>query len=326
MIETPEEGFTGVVWEARPADRLARDLTSGAGSASLSDAVAAWARLGAEFGTAALDYDRIVARLRQAWRSDIGTVTLDRLTVVRDWLLDAAHAGAANATRMGEHIAIYEAAALAMPHPEELATLAALQEAVTGVGTALGAPLVAIADDTENQQDSARSHAARVMRTYETASEPLATPWRLESPPVIASDTALHAEHAARDQSGQPPISAAPGHRTAVFPRLPIPPMTREPAPYRATHVPQPAPASSSPAPAPAGSHADTGSGRMLPASAAAPTTAATDEERSSAGRTAQYSTDPADLTEPIPAAPAVLGAADRPIADNPPGHPVGAS
>lgn len=315
MIEPPVPGFTGVVWEARRAEKLATDLTTGAGTAPIADAVAAWTRLGAEFGTAALDFDRMVADLRRAWHSDHGALPLDRLTDLREWFLAAARAAAANAVRTGEHLATYEAAVLAMPHPDELAALIALRETISQVGSALGAPLVASMDDIEKQQQIAEPHAGRVMRTYESANESLAAPWEREQPPVIASDSALQAERTAQEQSARPAPLPATAARAAGFPRLPMVSAVRELSSYRTASVVQNSATASSPAPTP-GVQTDTGMGRMAPgALAPAATTGPPEREHRGAACPGPADTGAVDLADPIQVAPAVLGAVDLPAA-----------
>ncbi|MGY2063242.1 PPE domain-containing protein, partial [Nocardia gipuzkoensis] len=66
MIEPPRTGFTGVVWEAREAGKLAQDLTTGAGPVPMAEAGAAWTRLAAGFGAAAVEYEVILTQLRGA--------------------------------------------------------------------------------------------------------------------------------------------------------------------------------------------------------------------------------------------------------------------
>lgn len=310
MIEPPERGFTAVVWEARAAEKLADDLVTGSGTAPMAETVAAWARLGTAFGTAALDYDRIVTELRRAWRSGHSTVSLERLAVVRNWLLDAAGSATANATRVAEHIATYELARTAMPHPEEIAALTAAQQAIAQLSGMLGAPLVATADDTECRQDLVKISAARVMRTYEAASEPLATPWQQEPPPVIAPENALHSEHGAGAPPTGPPAAVAqtagPGFSLPAVPAPRTPGAYSAPAPVQTTMTPA--------TPATTTAAVDPGSSRMLPGPAAsAATTVPSSEDRSSraAGATAPYLADPADLALRIQAAPAVVGAAE---------------
>ncbi|WP_280508608.1 PPE domain-containing protein [Nocardia flavorosea] len=306
MIEPP--GFTGVVWQARPAEQLAHNLNAGAGTAQLAESVAAWTRLSAQFGTALLDYDRILATLRQAWRSDNSTAFLEQITTLRTALEKAAAAAATNATRTADHIVDYEVARAAMPHPVELSALADAQRLLAQVSATLGAPLLATGDETDTQQDVAKTHAARVMRTYETSSEPLAMPWQHEPPQVVAPDTALRAEQAAaRTPTPPPPVSRA----VAAFPRMPTVSIPRELTAYRSTPTAQSSP-STQYSPAASTAQPEAGNGRMMPG-AMAQATGTGDNERNSRGSESPYRSDPDDVAGHLQAAPAVLGVADAP-------------
>ena len=213
MIEPPGDGFTGVVWEARPTERLARELTVGPGSIPMAEAAAAWGRIAAHFAAAVLDYDRIVAEIRGHWRSERSDEVVERVARMRDWLSDAATAAGRNAAHAGEQAAAYEVARLAMPHVTEIAALEQALRTVQTAGAALGAPLLGTAADISADQDVAKSGAARVMRTYEAATEPLAVPWQQAEPPVLATGDALAGEQAApaiAASAGLPGVSGVP--------------------------------------------------------------------------------------------------------------------
>ncbi|MGW5385222.1 PPE domain-containing protein [Nocardia sp. NPDC003963] len=205
MIEPPQPGFTGVVWPARPADRLARDLTAGPGAVPLAEAVQAWARLAASFGAAVVEYERMVLEMRGAWGSGRSSEVLQRISTLRDWLLEAATTATANAARFQAQVAAYEIARLAMPHTADIEQIQQIQRMLESVGDMLGAPIKAIAAETDKDADMAKAVASRVMENYEKATEPLASPWQHPTPPVVAPDTALAAEHAAAAPGATPP-------------------------------------------------------------------------------------------------------------------------
>ncbi len=225
MVEPPGDGFTGVVWEARPTERLARELTTGPGSVPMAEAAAAWGRLAANFGAAVVDYDRIVSEIRGHWQSDRSDQVVESIARMLDWLLDAATAAGRNATHAGEQAAAYEVARLAMPHTAEIAALEQAMRAIQTVGASLGAPLVGVAADISADQDVAKSGAARVMRTYEAATEPLAVPWQQVEPPVLATADALAGEQAAA-------AAAAAAESAAAIPILPGMPAMPNPASF----------------------------------------------------------------------------------------------
>lgn len=197
MIEPPKPGFTGVVWEARQPERLARDLTTGPGALPMAEAAAEWARLATVFGAAVVEYERVLASLRVAWQSGRSSEVMETVTKLRDWLVDAATAATTNATRLQTQVAAYEVARLTMPNTADIQQIQQVQEMLKTMGAMLGAPIQAIAADNDADADMAKAVASRVMRSYETAAEPLATPWQHQEPPKIAPEQALAAEQAA---------------------------------------------------------------------------------------------------------------------------------
>ncbi|MEV0356828.1 PPE domain-containing protein [Nocardia sp. NPDC050697] len=214
MIEPPQPGFTGVVWEAREPDRLARELTTGAGAVPLAEAGAAWASLAATFGAAVLEYEQIVQRMRGAWQSGTSRAVLDRVATLRDWLIDASAAAGSNALRAQTQAAAHELARLTMPNAADIAAIAEVERTLEQMTAAMGAPIRAIAAQTDEDADVAKAAASRVMRTYEAATEPLAVPWLQQQPPVLASPAALAAEQGGAPQPApSTPVApiAAPG-------------------------------------------------------------------------------------------------------------------
>lgn len=204
MIEPPVVGFTGVIWQARPTEQLSRDLTTGHGALPMADAGAAWAKLAASFGQAVLEFDQVVARIRESWTSEDSETAIERIGVLRDWLVDAATTAGHNATCAGGQAIAYEVAQLAMPHVVEIAALEAAKLAIEQTGATLGAPLVAAAARVESEQDLVKANAARVMESYESATSPLATPWEQQVPPVLVSSAPLDAEQAAAESNAVP--------------------------------------------------------------------------------------------------------------------------
>jgi PPE-repeat protein len=196
MIEPPQPGFTGVVWEAREPDQLARDLDTGPGPLPMAEAGATWSRLATTFGAAAAEYEAIIVSLRGAWQSATSVGVHDRVSALRDWLAGAAQAAAANAAKAEEHAAANELARLTMPNMADIKAILEAQQMLQQIGISLGAPIQAIAAVTDTNSDMAKATASRVMRIYEAATEPLATPWVQDHPPVLSAGTALAAEQA----------------------------------------------------------------------------------------------------------------------------------
>ncbi|MEV5648572.1 PPE domain-containing protein [Nocardia sp. NPDC052254] len=263
MVEPPVIGFTGVVWPARPTEQLARDLTTGRGAAPMAEAGTAWTQLAASFGAAVVEYDQIVAELRELWRSDGSDLVLERIGKLREWLVDAAASAGRNATSAGGQAAAYEVARLAMPHVAEIAALEAAKQSIEHAGAALGAPLVAAAAQVEGEQDLAKADAARVMQGYESATAPLATPWVQAHPPVIATSAALDTErNAAATKTTATPAMPSGGFMPAL-PGLPAMPLAQ--TAYRAQTVAQSVEVVESTAAQPVPMHVEDATGRMVP-------------------------------------------------------------
>ncbi|WP_433193032.1 PPE domain-containing protein [Nocardia sp. CA-107356] len=220
MIEVPPSGFTGVVWEAREPQKLAQDLTRGPGAVPMAEAAVAWARLATGFGAAVVEYEQILAALRGAWQSGSSDAVIQRVSTLRDWLAEAAGAAAQNAARMQAQVVAYEVARLAMPNTADLESIQQVQRMLESIGGMLGAPLKAVAAQTDTDADLAKAVASRVMRSYESATEPLATSWQQAQPPRIAPDEALMAEQSARQSAT---VDTSPGALPMGAMSMPMP-------------------------------------------------------------------------------------------------------
>ncbi|MFQ6324607.1 PPE domain-containing protein [Nocardia sp. CWNU-33] len=310
MVEPPVIGFTGVVWPARRTEQLARDLTTGPGATPMADASTAWAQLATSFGAAVVEYDQIVAAIRESWRSSESDVVLERVTKLRDWLIDAAAAAGQNATRTAGQAIAYEVARLAMPHVAEIAALEAAKKGIEQAGAALGAPLVAAAAQIDGEQDLAKANAARVMQSYESATTPLATPWPQTHPPVIATSVALEAEQSAASAATPAANPAMP--RGSFVPNFAgLASMPRVQTAYQAQTVAQAVSTAETVAVQPTTVAIDSGTGQMVPGSMAPAGGMGEAERTVRAGVGAQPRPGEAlNIEAGFDAAPPVLGAA----------------
>lgn len=314
MVEPPISGFTGVIWEARPTERLAQDLTTGRGAVPMAEAAQAWTRLGVSFGAAVAEYDQIVKAIGESWRSETSQEILDRITTLREWLLEAAGSAAQNATRTGSQALAYEVARLAMPHVAEIAALEAAKKSVEAIGAGMGAPLVGVAADIDAEQDTAKVNAARVMRVYEEATTPLETPWTQTTPPVIANSAALEAEQAASEvrPATVMPTTPLPTSFAAAFARATPPPRAKTAFTTQAVATavaaePTPVPVETAPV---AGDSSS--AGRMGAPAAMAPAAAVQDDDRVlRAGAASAQPDKPFEIEAGFAAAPAVIGGAE---------------
>ncbi len=226
MIEPPQSGFTGVVWESRQPDQLARDLGTGPGPIPMAEAGATWAHLASSFGAAAVEYEAILVTLRGAWQSVSSATVHDRISSLRDWLGGAAQAASANAARAEQQAAANELARLTMPNIADIQLIQQAEQMLQQIGLGLGAPIQAVAAMTDTNADAAKAAAARVMRVYEAATEPLAIPWVQDKPPVLSSGAALAAERSV----GQRPSSTMP--ELGAIPAMPAMPANFDPAAF----------------------------------------------------------------------------------------------
>lgn len=220
MVEPTKPGFTDVVWEAREPEQLARDLVSGAGAVPAAEAGLAWARLSAGFGAAAIEYERILANLDTAWESQNSRAFIERIRALRDWFTESAAAAAGNAIKAETHAAAYEIARLAMPDAGEVEQIRDMQKLLETVGAAIGAPMLAQVAKADEDADAAKAVAARVMRTYEATTEPLATPWEHQAAPAVTAgmEALTEAPAAAPAEAEAPQVSGG-------VPQMPIGPI-----------------------------------------------------------------------------------------------------
>ncbi|MGW4351656.1 PPE domain-containing protein [Nocardia sp. NPDC004582] len=225
MLEPTKPGFTETVWESLPPEQLARDLVTGAGAIPAAEAGLAWTRLSAGFAAAALDYERILVILDSAWESKNSGPFIERIKALRDWLGASASAAAGNATQAESHAAAYEIAKLAMPNVDEVEKLKDLQQLMQQVGLAAGLPLLGGLAGTEADAEKAKAEAARVMRTYEAATESLAKPWEHQAPPQVTAGLTPSEQPAAPVETPEVPAPVTPSLSSLSLGSLNLPPM-----------------------------------------------------------------------------------------------------
>ncbi len=91
-----------------------------------------------------------------------------------------------------------------MPDAGEVEAIHNLQKTLEQVGAALGAPMLAKIAHVDGEADAAKAVASRVMRTYEAATESLATPWEHQAPPVVTTGETLAAAPAESQPTATP--------------------------------------------------------------------------------------------------------------------------
>ncbi|QIS02303.1 PPE domain-containing protein [Nocardia brasiliensis] len=222
MVEPPQAGFTGTIWEAVPAEQLAHELTTGPGAAPMAETGLAYAEFAAVLGEAGTEFRAILSAVGSAWGSDSSEDGLAQLAGLSTWFDSITGAATDIAALATEQAAAYELAKLGMPPVGELnAAVRSAEEMLHG--GLLGAPLAGLFDLAERQVDALGEQAAQVMRTYEAAGSKLAVPWQLEQAPAVSAGANLLAEQARR-AAGTPaapepaatPVPAEVGYAPAV--------------------------------------------------------------------------------------------------------------
>ncbi|MQY22482.1 PPE domain-containing protein [Nocardia macrotermitis] len=203
MLDPIRPGFTGTVWEAIPPEQLVHDLTTGPGSTPMTETIAAYGALATGLTEAATEFRAMLTVLGDVWSSSSSADGLAQLALLAEWLDRSAEAARTNAARVARQAAAYQTAGTAVPHLAEMAAAARQAQDLVRV-TLIGTPLAGLLDTAEQQLDLLRQQASRAMRSYESASEPLAHPWRLEQAPQVSAAANLLTE--------QSPGSPRPGH------------------------------------------------------------------------------------------------------------------
>ncbi|WP_405489183.1 PPE domain-containing protein [Nocardia sp. NBC_00511] len=225
MLEPTTPGFTETVWESRPPEQLARELVTGAGAVPAAEAGLAWARLSAGFAAAAIEYERILVVLDSAWESKNSGPFIERIKALRNWLGDSAAAAAGNAGQAETHAAAYELARLTMPDVDEVERIKDVQQLMGQLGLAAGLPLLGGLAGADADADAAKAAAARVMRTYEAATENLAKPWEHEAPPQLTTASQPTDQAAPTAVPEETPTTLSGSMPTLSIGELNLPPM-----------------------------------------------------------------------------------------------------
>ena len=190
-------GYTGVVWESRSTEQLARDLTEGPGPSSVGDAGAAWVRVANGFNAAATEYTQLLDRVRTSWESQHAPDVLARLQELGDWLQAKALNAAANGQRAEQAAVAATVAILAMPSVSEAVEGEAQRDMMASLAAYNGAVLTGSFAEFDAAATADQANAAAVMQQYENAVAPLATAWEEPLPPEVAKGDAAAAERAA---------------------------------------------------------------------------------------------------------------------------------
>jgi PPE family len=192
-------GFTNVAWESRSAERLARDLTEGAGPTSVGQAGAAWVRVADELADVSADYDKIVDKIKASFVSQGGDAAARKLDQFGQWLQAVSLSAAGNGERAEEAAVAYGVAVASMPSVSQAVANKTTQEVMSSLAAYNGAILngqFAEFDEATNATDASASAA---MYQYEDACSALGAPWEQPLPPEVSNGAALKAEQHAQE-------------------------------------------------------------------------------------------------------------------------------
>lgn len=206
---TSSGGFTGVVWQSRPTEKLAADLADGSGPAPLAEAGLAWATLAEEVAQVGLEYVRILTDLGVHWESATSNGAIERLTRFAPWFADTAAKIVETSGKAEVQAAANTVALAAMPSLPEIAVVTELGNLLSRPEVMLGAPMVAATAKNDRIKHELAQHAARVMESYERASVPAAMPWKIGRAPELVRPDALAAERAATAAARNKPAESS---------------------------------------------------------------------------------------------------------------------
>lgn len=281
-------GFTGVEWDQRTPDDLARALTAGPGPGQAGELAAAWTAAAEELEAVSSEYRRLAVELAADWVSE-ATPHLDARSreVADDMFGLAAHAREL-ADRAGGHAHDHTVARATMPRVEEIEITGRALDALDSLGPGLAGVLTGATDALETRSADLRRAAATVMAHYEARTAPLEVPRERPAatrhllPGLLARPSGDADPSAAADRVAESTGSAGSLPSTASSPAAVAAPL----APFTAAGaIPTGSPGSTQPTeaqvrPATAGPTAP-GTGTTAPV---APAAGGTSAERAGAG------------------------------------------
>ena len=175
-------GFTGVEWDQRTPDELARALTAGPGPGQAGELAAAWTAAAEELEAVSSEYRRLAVELAADWVSE-ATPHLDaRSREVADDVFELAAHARELADRAGGHAHDHTVARATMPRVEEIEVTGRALDALDSLGPGLAGVLTGATDALETRSADLRRAATTVMAHYEARTAPLEVP--RERPPA----------------------------------------------------------------------------------------------------------------------------------------------
>lgn len=214
--------FTGIVWESRSTEQLARDLVDGPGPGSVGGGGAAWVRVANEFANVSTEFDKLMARLWSVWDGQASNAAAQRLEEFGKWLQAVSLSAAANGQRAEEAAVANTVAVLAMPSVSEATESRAAHDMMASLAAYNGAVLTGSFAEFDQAATADRANAAAVMSQYEDAVAHLAEPWEQPLPPQVSKGDALAAETTALGEIASSGGGSAGGDGAAQIPLSPM--------------------------------------------------------------------------------------------------------
>ncbi|MGZ8178595.1 PPE domain-containing protein [Williamsia sp. SKLECPSW1] len=187
-------GFTGVRWDARPAEKLSRDLSMGAGAKPMFEAGMSWAAIGVALRETASEFERLKKSILEGWkgRGDAGMIAA--VEKLEKWVGETADMALRNAAAAERQAVAHTVAVAAMPDADAIAALGHLEDALKQVAAPPKSLMAGGLAELDHQATSMKAQAARVMESYEQATTPVSRPWDPVAAPAhlvdrSASDT-----------------------------------------------------------------------------------------------------------------------------------------
>ncbi|WP_328857022.1 PPE family protein [Williamsia herbipolensis] len=175
-------GFTGIRWDARPAEQLSRDLSRGAGAKPLFEAGMSWAAIASALHELDREFAGVRKLMAEGWRGKGDAAMAQSLDKLSTWVSETADMAAHNATAAERQAVAHTVAMAAMPDAEVISALGQLEDALKAVAAPPHSLIAGGLAKLDEQAHGMKAQAARVMESYELATTPVATSW--DSVPV----------------------------------------------------------------------------------------------------------------------------------------------
>lgn len=206
-------GFTGVRWETRQAERLSRDLSAGAGPKPLFEAGLAWASIASSLK----DLDAEITQLRKSvvegWSGSAAPGVLTALESLKTWVAQTSEMARANAEAAERQAIAHTVAVAAMPDAAVIAGVAQLESALKMVVAPPSALMSGGIARLDEQAVGMKAQASRVMESYEQATTPVSKP---AHPPEAPKHLVDHTRAAEARAAAEAKLAASNGAAMAA--------------------------------------------------------------------------------------------------------------